>query len=237
MTDREIVKRVRTAYALSETAKGKRFVREHEKRSMQILDIIKLEFKYMGLQSLVAGIILCISFLIVAKTWDFDSVWTVSSLIPICAVIPVFFLSKSERCGMVELEASSRFSLRFVRLVRMFIIGLFTMGLFLAIGIILKSVSMVTEIEYVIFVIIPYLVSVFGAMLVARKWHGRENIFGLFGTCVFGSVLPFLIKEIRSAGVFPDLFLGVAAVILFVAVIREGYFYIKESENVSWNWC
>ena len=47
MTDKEIMKMLKNAYALPETEKEKHFVRKYEKRSLQISDIIRTEFPYM----------------------------------------------------------------------------------------------------------------------------------------------------------------------------------------------
>ena len=106
MTDKEIKKMLSNAYSTNESIKGKKFVNNHEKRSRRILDVFKIELRYMGLQSVVAGLILCLLFLIVAHMNDINFMWTMSSLIPICAALPIFLLSKSERYGMDELEAA-----------------------------------------------------------------------------------------------------------------------------------
>lgn len=237
MTDKEIKRMISNAYMLPETDKGRSFVRNHEKRSLRIMDILKVEFRYMGIPSVFSSLFLWVLFLIVSRTRDMDVIWIVSALIPLCAIVPMILLSGSERYGMDELEASSRFSLRYVRLVRMLIIGLFTIGVFGGIGIIMKTISFISCIDYMIFVVIPYLLSDFGAMLVARKWYGKENIFGIIAVCVLGSLIPYGIRMIRNAGRLPDVILVSLTVFLLVAVIGECVLYVKESENISWNLC
>lgn len=237
MTDREIKAMLKNAYAVPESLEGKKFVRKHEKRSLQIWEIIKIEFRYMGVQSIISAGIFTILMWAIAKTENVDLIWGVSSMIPVCAMIPMVFLSKSERYGMHELEASTRFSLRFVRLVRMFIIGIITMGLFAAVGIVLKTMMALSGMDYLTMVVIPYLISDLGAMIVTRKWHGKGNVIGILAVCVFSCFLPFLIREIRIAGYLPGVILGIAIFTLVVLLIRECILYVKESENVLWNLC
>ena len=237
MTNREIKEMLKNAYTLSESQNEKRFVRKYEKRSLQILEIIKLETRYMGVQSIMSGMVFTVLMWMIAKTENTDLIWAVSSMIPVCAMVPMILLSRSERNGMFELEASTRFSLRFVRLVRMFIVGIITMGLFSALGIVLKAIAILSGADYLIMVVIPYLVSDLGAMTITRKWNKRDNIVGIFMVCVFSCFLPFVIKEIRFETQFPNVALGICIIMLVVLVVRECILYVKESENLTWNLC
>lgn len=237
MTDRDIKKMLSKAYASKETNKENKFIHKYEKRSRRIWDVFKIEIRYMGIQSVLVGMLLCLLFVLVAHMDDINLMWTVSSLIPIGAAVPLFLLSRSERYGMDELEAASRFSLRFVRFVRLFIIGIVTLILFVATGVILKSISVATNIDYMIIVVIPYLITDFGAMLITRKWHSKGNVLGIAAVCMLGCIIPFIIKEIRMTNHLPDITYGIITVILLVAVCRECILYVKESENLSWNLC
>lgn len=237
MNNREIKVMLKNAYAISESLDGKRFVRKYERRSLQIVDIIKLEFKYMGVQSIMSGMIFIFFVWAIAKTERMDLIWGVSSMIPICAMVPMIFLSKSERHGMIELEAAARFSLRFVRYVRMFIIGILTMGLFIALGCVLKTMLFLTGVDYLIMVVIPYLISDLGAMIVTRKWHRGNNVIGIILVCGVSCFVPFAIRELRNASLLPDVVLGIGIIVLGAFVIRECLLYIKEGEDVLWNLC
>lgn len=237
MTDREVKESLKNAYALPTTEGEKRFIRRYEKRSLQIFDVIKLEYRYMGAKSILSVLALCMISMLVLKTKEKDTIWVISSLIPLFAVIPMIFLSKSEKYGMDELEASCRFSVRFIRLVRMCIVGVFSLGLLLSAGIIMKVLCLFTITEYIAYVTTPYLVSVFFAMLVTRHWHGKENIYGILAVCILSSLVPFVVRMIRQSGILSDASIGVLAGVLLIAIIRESLMYIKESENVSWNLC
>lgn len=237
MTDREIKMMLKNAYRSPETEKEKVFIRRYEKRSLHLMSIIKLEFRYMGIQSFGAGLALCVLLFLLARNQDQDIAWTLSSLIPIGALIPMILLSRSERFGMGELEAVSRFSLRYIRTLRMFIMGIFSLMILIAVSIILK-VSLATQsVDCLAFAVVPYLVSTYGAMLVTRKWHSRDNIFGVLAVCLFSGLLPFIAKAARLSGQRSDPALILLVAVLLAAIIREGRLYIKESEDLAWNLC
>lgn len=235
MTDKELKHMLKNAYDLPSTDSGKRFVRKHEKRSLRIIEILITELRYMGIRSIPAGLLLFALLFVIARTDNIDVVWTISSFVPVCALIPMTFLSRSERFGMEELEAATRFSLRFVRIVRMFIMGIFSMILLLGIGIVLHITSGVSGMEHIIFVVFPYLTSAYGAMVVTRKWHGKENIFGVLAVCMFGGLLPSVIKTIKLSAQLPDGIFLLMIFLLLGAMFRECVLYVKESENLSWN--
>lgn len=237
MTDRELKRMIKNAYDLPITENEKSFIRRYEKRSLQIFDVIKLELEYMRLTSILMGAVWGVFIYLAYRMKDTDTMWVCSSLIPFCAVIPIILLSKSERYKMDEIEASCRFSLRFIKLVRMCIIGVFALGLLLGAGIIMKVLYSFTIIDYTVCVITPYLVSDYGAMLVTRRWHGKGNIFGVLAVCIVSSLVPSTVKMFRQTGILPDAVIVAIAGILLVAIIRESLMYIKESENVSWNLC
>ena len=237
MTDKEIKGLLKNAYMLSETETEKIFVRKYEQRSLKLSEIIKTEFQYMGAKGFLAGVVLIVVLLIAAQAGDTDRVWIISSFIPVCALIPMLLLSKSERFGMDELEAASRFSLRFIRIVRMFILGVFSMALLLTVGIILRITIAASFSEQMILVVFPYLISAYGAMLVTRKWHGKENVFGVLAVCAFAGLLPYVIRPIKLSGQLTDGFFLLMIALLLVAFIRECMLYVKESEDLSWNLC
>lgn len=237
MTDKEIKEMLKNAYVLSDTEKEKVFVRKYEQRSLRLSEIIKLEFRYMGVKSFLAGAVLTVLLLIAAQKGDIDMLWTLTSFIPMCALIPMLLLSRSERFGMNELEAASRFSLRFIRIVRMFILNIFSIAVLLAAGAILHVTADASFTEQIILVVCPYFVSAFGAMLVTRKWHGKENVFGVLAICASAGLLPFVIRPIILVRQLPDGLFLLMTVLLFLEFARECTLYVKESEDLSWNLC
>lgn len=74
-------------------------------------------------------------------------------------------------------------------------------------------------------------------MLVTRRWHRKENIYGIFAVCITSSLIPFVVKHFRQSGFLSDVAIVVITVTLLIAIIRECIKYVKESENISWNLC
>ena len=237
MTVTEIKRVLKHAYALSESEKETQFVVKYEKRALKLSDILKLELRYMGLKSLLAGAALIAVLLIASKTGNEDTVWVFSSFIPVCALIPMELLSRSERFGMDELEAASRFSLRFIRIVRMLILGVFSMAVLLTAGVLLHKAVAASFAEQMVLVVFPYLISAYGALLVTRKRHGKDSIFGVLSVCVFSGLLPFVIRPISQWRQLPERAILLTIALLLTAIVRECMLYVKESEDLSWSYC
>ena len=75
MTDKELKHMLKNAYELPESGGSQRFIKEHEKRSRQLSDVIKNEFYYMGIKSILAGFILCGFEHCIADMFYFGMAW------------------------------------------------------------------------------------------------------------------------------------------------------------------
>lgn len=233
MTDRELKAMLRQAYSSPETDQEKRFLRMYQKRSLHLGAILKMELRYMGFWSFLTGIVLCLLLLAAVKSGEMDTVWTISAFLPAGAFVPMVLLQRSERFGMQELEAASRFSLRFVRLVRMLILGLASMVLLLAVSLILKRNLDIGGMELLLIAFVPYLSSVLGGLMITRVWHRQESLLGLGAVCTLCGLLPQLIREWN----LPDGMYLMLFIVLTLALVRESTLFVKESENVIWNLC
>lgn len=235
MTDKEVKKMISTAYCVPETEKGYRFINEHEKRSCKFSDIIKNEFRYIGFKSILAGLLLCVVFLAVALKENEQVMWLLSSLIPISSLLPVSLVFRSEKYGMCELEAASRFSLRFVRLVRMLIVGVFSGLVILGGSIIFRQLWADGIVDVVMYILLPYFVSVWASLLIARKMHGKESTYFIPFVCIATGFMPTGIRELKNIIMIPEYIYVVLAMILLVEVVKECVKYVKERSVISWN--
>lgn len=233
MTDREIKTMLRQVYSCPETDQEKRFLRMYQRRSLRLSTILKIELRYMGLWSFLTGIVLCLLLLAAVKSGEMDTVWTISAFLPVGAFVPMVLLRRSERFGMQELEAASRFSLRFVRLVRMLILGLASLILLLAVSLILNTNLGIGGTELLLMAFFPYLSSVLGGLIFTRVWHRQENLLGIGAVCTLCGLLPHLIREWN----LPDGLYLLLFAVLTLALVRESTLFIKESEKVIWNLC
>lgn len=235
MTDKELKYMLKNAYILPETGGSQIFIKKHEKRSRQLRDVIKREFLYMGIKSILAGLILCGLFMVVAIKGDEKMMWIMSSMLPICSLLPMIYILGSGNYGMSELEAASRFSLKFIRLIRMFILGIFSSVIILSGSIFLRDLWDHGMLDVVIYMLFPYLVSIWGNLFIARKWHGIESTIGVPLICIATGFLPTIIRELRSVRITPDYMYVILTVIIMVAAVKECIEFIYERSDLSWN--
>jgi len=235
MNDKEMKSLLKNAYQITPSDKEKAFIRKHEKRSIRLWDVFVLEFKYMGFASVLTGFLLLSVFFILFKSNVPMLMWCISAILPVSSLLLLSGLGMSERHGMHELEASSRFSLKFIRTVRMFIIGAVTLVVLIASCCMLSSLN-ITGMATIIGIIgTPYMVSVWGNLLITRKWHDKENILGCLAVTAASCLLPVVmnnsahILEIKPALVMAVMLLST------VFAVRESILYIRESEDLAWN--
>lgn len=237
MTDKEVKLLLKTAYTVTASEREKKFIKTYERRSRQFMNVLGLELKYMGIKSLLAGIILCAILFVLARQSNDSVKWTISSILPLFALIPSTLFGRSERCGMEELEAASRFSLRFIRMTRMLILGFISFILIIVCTCILRKFSGISPMITVCFVGFPYLFNVSGCFLITRKWHAKENIYGCVGTTFISCLIPFIAEIIKLWSNMNGTIAYIAMLIVFVVTVRESILYIKEGEDLSWNLC
>lgn len=235
MTKKDIKRSMKNVYSIIPSDEERSFVRKHEQRKMHIMDILKLEFKYMGISSFPIGIILCIILFMIAKSDNVQFIWIVSSLLPICALMPMTALGKSESCGMNELEMACRFSLRLIKLIRMLILAVASVALLLVCGGLMSAFYGINLVYSIVCVGIPYLLNICGCLLLIRKWHAKENIYGCIGITGSSVILPSAVGLIGSNVNLPEYLVGGVFIAILVVTVREIIIYIKESENVSWS--
>lgn len=236
MTDKELKKLISSnAYALPETECEKNFIRRNSRRSNQFWDIILTEFRHMGIYSLWAGILLCSVLFWASKTCDKDIMWTISSVSPAASLIPMLLLAKSEWYGMSELEMACRLSLSFIKMTRMFILGVMSflvifMELFITVGPLYSNV-----LEIVLYMLIPYFICICGGLNITRRCHGKKGAYGVVVVNLMSAFLPTMIRDIQETEMVPGFVYVAVLVILAAAIISEGKKYVNERNELSWN--
>ena len=237
MTDREVKRLLKNAYTVTASEKEEAFVKTYERRSRQFLPVLMLELKYMGIKSLFAGVFLCMTLFALVRQSDVRVQWTISSILPLFALILSALFGRSERYGMEEFEAASRFSLRFIRMTRMLILGTISFLLILVCSCVLKKYIGIRPMITVCFVAFPYLFNVWGSLLITRIWHAKENIYGCVGVTVLSCLMPLIAEFIKLWTYVSDIMAYLAMLILLAVTVRESILYITEGGDLSWNLC
>ena len=237
MTDRELKNALRDAYSVEPSKREAAFIKKYEVRKLQIFEILKLEIKYMGVNSLIAGLLLLTLMIGLIHSGDTGLIWTVSGALPICSLIPFILMSKSERYGMNELEASTRFSLRFLRMVRMMILGVFSIVLISVAAVMLRMFMNQDIIRAMCFACIPYMLNVMGCIMITRRWHSKDSIYACVGITFISCFIPFAADRMNYLNTITPMVLIAVILFIIIVTVRESILYVREGENLSWNLC
>ena len=235
MTERELKKQLKNVYSFEESNSGKAFVRKHEQRGMHLGEIMLLETKYLGLRSAGCGLALCLMLFLIAKTGSVHSMWVLSSILPICVLACITAIDKSERYGMGEFEATSRFSLRMIIATRMMILGIFSLVIIVLGTVVIKSVFDIGLLQVLNCICLPYLLNIMGCLIVIRRWHARENIYGCCGVTFATCIIPYLVERSEYISSVSQGWIGAVMVLVLIVTIVECILYFRESESLSWN--
>ena len=235
MTDRELKEKLSSIYNPGQSEKGRQFVRSHEQRSMQLKDIIINEFRFMSRQSVLSGVLLCAVLILVSMHDSTTTLWFLSSFLPLFALLITSVMERSERYGMSELEAACRFSIRFVRMVRMLIIGTASLVLILVSALVARSSEGNSFAVVLCYVSLPYLLNVFSNLLITRKRHTKDDIFFCCGATCFSCLLPTIARALKFSRI-SDTAAALLIIAAVAAVSEETIKYIKEENRILWNW-
>lgn len=237
MKDRELKTRIKAAYRTEATESQRRFLRDHQQRELKFSRLLLLQPGYMKLPCALIGAGL-LGFLASALCGaDAEKLRTMAAFLPFLALLSLSDLGASERCGMGELEMSSRFSLRLLKAARLTLVGILTLVSVGVCALVLRSVSGVHLPFALLLAGFPYLITAASCMALLRLWHAKENIYGcaVIAACVSllslalenGTLLQVLALCRRTC-----LALLLAALYL---VAREMTKYLKESEELQWS--
>lgn len=235
MTNKELIQKLQLVYDPGQSDKGRQFVRRSEQRSLKLLDVICNELRYIGLPGIIEGIFMLVLMFVAFISREIYFMWVFSAVLPVAGLILIAALGRSERFGMCEMEAVTRFSIRFVRMTRMLILGCFSF-----ITIIASSVALGCRLEIgvtrtLVYIACPYLLNAFGCLLILRKWHAAENIFGCIGSSLATALIPLAAERMNIIQTVSIKVLAVACICLLGLAVKESILYIRERENTSWS--
>lgn len=166
-----------------------------------------------------------------------DVLWCISSFMPLLALTVITESGRSETYGMAEFELSSRFSLKSVVLARLGILGIANL-LLIGLLVLLQFPNGETTIfQTGIYMICPYLLTIFLGLWVVRKVRGREMLYlcsGIAAAVSCGNVVLY-----QS---FPFIFGGdrlllwmTVFIILGIGTANQCYQIIRQTEELSWS--
>ncbi len=237
MTEKEIKRLIKNAYRITPSEKEKAFVRRYEQRRLNLFEALRLELSHMGVQSIVAVLFLSLLLVLLLRSGDTQIMWYVSGALPVTALILISSFGRSQRYGMQELEAASRFSLRFIRSGQMLLLGGVSLVLIGAFSLILSSKTEISLALIFGYVGVPYLLNVWGNLLITRKWHAKESLLGCLGVTCVSCIMPPVLEKMWSSNINNPTYILFVLLLACGLTVKECVLYIRKSEELSWNLC
>ncbi len=135
-----------------------------------------------------------ISVILLGALADIAARWTrvAAGMMPFLALTAMQEHLRSSMYNMTELELSTRFSVKSILLARMGLLGSFHLILLLLLLPFLVLQGQAGLLHTGIYLLVPYLLTTFLSMVLARKVRGRESLYLCFGAAVLVSSLQVL---------------------------------------------
>lgn len=239
MNNREIMKAISRAYDVNPTKDKIGFLNQFENRNLNYVELVINQFKYMKkinllfALSIVACMFVCFFVYLQSKFWVF------SAFIPFISLLSVILLIQSKRYKMDEFEMSCRFSLKLITITRICISGTLSLLALLA-GVLILNIAFGFNISASVFgLVVPYLVSAWGCLIIIRKFNSKHNLVICAGFCLFVSIFSFAILSLRLwlLGQLFQMIVYASLVIVSVLLVREIFILVRNSGGKLWNYC
>ena len=238
MIDKELKRLIGGAYQI-EPENKEAFIRKYRRRELNYAELLVLQLKYMGVALAAAfGYIMALTLGVIAET-DAGLIKATAYFMPLAALTLLAGVGRSEKHGMRELEMSTRFSLRMIRVMRLVIIGTAGVAVITVHAFVWKAAFSTDLFLSAAFACIPYFITTALCMMLIRRWHSEYNIYGcavITGACLL--LIP-LLERLSSmcTGDICRLMLTALLILAVLMTVSEAVKYVKESEELQWNLC
>lgn len=235
--NKKLKRELKQIYEAPRPKRKKEFLGRFEQSEISTWAFLRIQFHYIRKLNwitavLIFGLSICGS--IIA---DRSMVWILSACIPFLALTTTTEFGQSARWGMQELELSSRFSLKFVMMARMGILGIGNFILLIVIFSFAWKRQQTTWLDLGLSILLPYLLTTFLNLEVTRKIHGKESLYVCMADALFVSG-GFVIDGNIPNSVFDffsrQVWMGIL-VLLVVLVGREAVMLLRQTEEYVWN--
>lgn len=224
-------------YQAPEPVHKRIFLQQFDDGTITVFEFVRMQAAYIHKWNwLLAGAVFLLA-LVGSRMADRSMVWCLSAAIPFLALMTVTEINQSVRWGMSELELSARFSLKFVTLARLLILGI---GNFILLMVLIPVICIWQQtaiIDSAIHILIAYLLPTFFNLIIVRKIHGRESLYACMGVTVLISAgymimgyLPVRAAELVSM----EMWLGIFG-LLVILTGRELTKVVKQTEEYVWS--
>lgn len=166
-----------------------RFLRTLPQPSIPTWQFLLTQIAYLRKWVLVLSVLFLLPTLWCNRHMDADTLWSISALIPFLALLAVTESTRSAVYGMQEFEMSTRFSIKSVMLARMSILGLLDAFVLCALIPFYAAGIKLSLLQTGLYLLVPYLLTANSSLWIARRFHGREALYGCLCAAAFVSLL------------------------------------------------
>lgn len=166
-----------------------------------------------------------------------NTLWIISALIPFLGLLAVMESTRSSMYGMSEFELSTRFSLKYVVLVRLSILGTVDMIVLCCLIPLCHSGSRFSLLQTGLYLIVPYLITTNNSLWITRRFQNGDAVYGCMGIAILVSItntgLHFMadfVYQFSYINWWIILFLFLTGKLIY-----EIYYTIKQTEEYTWN--
>lgn len=169
-----------------------------------------------------------------ARLVEQELLWCISAFMPLLALSVVTEMGRSELYGMAEFELSTRFSLKSIVLARLGILGTSNLALVCCLT---PLVSGTTLLQTAVYMLCPYLLTVFLGLLALRRVHSPDAGFLCLGIAAGVSVGNGLFYQAVPTYYQWRSFLWWIVVLLLLAIGTGAQCYkmVKQTEELAWS--
>lgn len=220
--DQKMKKELKRLYEAPEPVGKRAFFRELSPRPVSTGYMLWMQISYISKWEWICSGVFFGTVIILSYFYQTKALGIILAMMPFLAVAGVSESMRSVTYGMDELEMSARFSLKSIVLARMWIIGTENLALALVAGFFMKE----NFVQMVLYLMVPYLLTVYGSLLIVRHMPGREGIYACMGLSVVIS-MSILYSILSYDWIYQEQF----GFFWFLVVMALLYMDVKESRQ------
>lgn len=239
MKDSELKEIIQAAYSLERSETQERFIRAHRRRERKLSELLVMQLGYMKLPYFAILLGLLIFLVFAVNCADETQMRGIASFLPFLSVLALAGLGRSQRYGMEELEMSTRLSRRMLMALRLVMVGLAGFVSITTAAVLLKIFFSYSIHAALLLAGVPYLLTTSACMMLIRKWHAKENVFGCIAiaACVCSVSLAEETQPAFDILVASRIWCTALLAAALLWTVWEFEIYLKESEKYQWSLC
>lgn len=230
---REMKEGLKKLYEAPQPERKRAFLRELSAGDVHTGYMLWMQISYISnLEWIISGIFVGI---VVLMGWFYQNqaFGIILVMMPFLAVMGISESMRSVTYGMDELEMSARFSFKSIVLARMCIVGIENLVLAFVAALFIQG----NFVQAVLYFLVPYLVTVYGSLLIVRNFPGREGVYTCMGLAVSVSAAEGL-SVVDYGWIYEERFTCfwvLAVLVLIYMNLRESKQVVQMIGGKVWN--